>query len=157
MFLLQHHQSRHQDVNTLSEFIRTAANAQQHIWNALSVNHRNITATMVWLMTNAFMDATGPINFFTFAIQKVISSQPFFEFAMNIVQLIRFLCFVYSCRWFQMSNQNQRTSSSFLAISTIRNPRRQSPSYHMCWGTSTFDFMRWRFTFQPRKFNLRRT
>ena len=38
---------RHQDVNMLSVSIQIALNVLQLIWNALTVNHPNITVTMV--------------------------------------------------------------------------------------------------------------
>lgn len=77
--LLQHHQFHRQDVNMLSVFIQTAPNVQPPIWNVLSVNQHNTTVTMVWPTMNVFTDATGQINFFTFAIQKlslVLNAQP---------------------------------------------------------------------------------
>lgn len=127
MFWLQHHQSRHQDVNTRSAFIQTVANAQQHIWNALSVNHRNITATMVWLMTNAFTDATGPINFFTFAIQKVIFfAAIFWIWIINIVDFHTNTNFFFCLQLSLVSNVQPKSADKPLVSGRIHDMESQA-------------------------------
>lgn len=149
----QLHQFHRLAVSMHSASIPRALNAQPATWNVRTVNHISSNVMPVWPMMNASMDATGPINYFIFAIQKVIYDRSnqlrFFSF--------KIFCLIFSRRWIHMPNKNRWTIGTLLAIPTIRYSWRSTSSHHMRWRTSTSHFVRRRLHFQRRITFLPRT